>query len=82
MYRTSTSSAPAARPPATRPWSAELIKAPKAQGADDIVVVVGSVIPQQDYSMLKAAGVAAIYGAGTNILEAAREVRGLVRKAA
>jgi len=58
----------------------ELIKALRDQGADDIIVVVGGVIPQQDYAMLKAAGVAAIYGPGTNIPEAAREVLGLVRK--
>ena len=58
----------------------ELIKALREQGADDILVVVGGVIPQQDYDMLKAAGVAAIYGPGTNIPDAAREVLGLVRK--
>ena len=43
-------------------------------------MVVGGVIPQQDHDMLKAAGVAAIYGPGTNIPDAAREVLGLVRK--
>jgi methylmalonyl-CoA mutase len=58
----------------------ELIEALRAQGAEEILVVVGGVIPQQDYAMLKAAGVAAIYGPGTNIPEAAREVLGLVRK--
>jgi len=57
----------------------ELIRALREQGADDILVVVGGVIPQQDYDMLKAAGVAAIYGPGTNIPDAAREVLGLVR---
>jgi methylmalonyl-CoA mutase len=58
----------------------ELIEALREQGAEDIIVVCGGVIPQQDYRMLKAAGVAAIYGPGTNIPEAAREVLGLVRK--
>lgn len=58
----------------------ELIEALKAEGAEEVLVVVGGVIPQQDYAMLKAAGVAAIYGPGTNIPEAAREVLGLVRK--
>ena len=57
-----------------------LIEALKAAGGEDILVVVGGVIPQQDYAMLKAAGVAAIFGPGTNIPEAAREVLGLVRK--
>ncbi len=37
-------------------------------------------IPQKDYAGLKKAGVAAIFGPGTNIPEAAREVLGLVRK--
>jgi len=57
-----------------------LIKALRKEGADDIVVVVGGVIPVQDYVMLREAGVAAVYGPGTNIPEAAREVLGLVRK--
>lgn len=57
-----------------------LIEALRAQGADDIVVICGGVIPNQDYAMLKAAGVAAVYGPGTNIPDAAREVIGLVRK--
>ena len=37
-------------------------------------------IPPQDYKMLKAAGMAAVYRPGTNVPEAAREVPGLVRK--
>ncbi|MDH3228888.1 MAG: methylmalonyl-CoA mutase [Alphaproteobacteria bacterium] len=57
-----------------------LIAALREAGADDVVVVCGGVIPAQDYAMLKAAGVAAVYGPGTNIPEAAREVLGLVRK--
>jgi methylmalonyl-CoA mutase len=39
------------------------------------------VIPQQDYGFLKDAGVAAIFGPGTNIPEAARDILGLIRKA-
>jgi methylmalonyl-CoA mutase len=58
----------------------ELIEALRAQGAEEILVVVGGVIPPKDYKMLKSAGVAAVYGPGTNIPEAAREVLGLVRK--
>jgi methylmalonyl-CoA mutase len=52
----------------------ELAKA----GAGDIVVVCGGVIPPQDYDMLTAAGVAAIFGPGTNIPTAARKVLGLI----
>lgn len=42
--------------------------------AEDIIVVVGGVIPKQDYDELYAAGVKAVFGPGTNILEAARKV--------
>ena len=42
-----------------------------AQGVDDILVICGGVIPPDDYAMLKEAGVAAIFGPGTNIPEAA-----------
>jgi methylmalonyl-CoA mutase len=51
-----------------------LIDALKAQGADDIMVVCGGVIPQQDYQFLYDKGVAAIYGPGTNIPTAAAEI--------
>ena len=47
-------------------------------GADDIVVVCGGVIPPKDYDMLHEAGVAAIFGPGTNIPAAARKVLELV----
>jgi methylmalonyl-CoA mutase len=52
----------------------QVIEGLKAEGASDIIVVCGGVIPPQDYDELFAAGVAAIYGPGTNIVEAAREV--------
>jgi methylmalonyl-CoA mutase len=48
-------------------------------GSEDIVVVCGGVIPPQDYPKLEAAGVAAIFGPGTNIPEAARRVLTLLR---
>ena len=51
----------------------------KKQGADDILIVVGGVIPAQDYDMLKKAGAAAIFGPGTNIPKAASEVLKLIR---
>lgn len=57
----------------------ELIAELKASGGDDIIVVCGGVIPQQDYDFLKAAGVAAIYGPGTNIPAAAAQVLEIVR---
>ena len=63
----------------------QLVDALKKQNAGDILVILGGVVPPQDYEAMKKAGVAAIYGPGTNILEAAREVLGLigrVRKAA
>ena len=56
-----------------------LIDALRQQGAGDVIVVCGGVIPPQDYDMLKAAGVSAIYGPGTNIPAAANEIISLVR---
>ena len=57
-----------------------LIKALKDEGADDILVVCGGVIPPQDYPFLQQAGVAAIYGPGTNIPMAASEIIRLIEK--
>ena len=51
-----------------------LIEALKSEGADDIMVIAGGVIPKQDYDDLYKAGVAAIFGPGTNIPEAAAEI--------
>jgi len=53
----------------------------KKQGADDIVVFVGGVIPRQDYDMLYAAGVKGIFGPGTPIPVSAREVLNQIQKA-
>jgi len=58
----------------------QLIQALKDQGAADIRVICGGVIPAQDYSALRDAGVAAIFGPGTNIPKAAAEVIGLIQK--
>jgi methylmalonyl-CoA mutase len=52
----------------------ELIAHLRAMGGGDIKVVVGGVIPPQDYDMLREAGVQAIFGPGTNLVEAAGEV--------
>ncbi|MEN8889595.1 MAG: methylmalonyl-CoA mutase [Celeribacter marinus] len=56
----------------------KLIEALKAAGADDIIVICGGVIPQQDYAFLYDAGVKAIFGPGTNIPEAARQILDLI----
>ena len=52
----------------------ELIARLRELGRPDIKVVVGGVIPAQDYEMLREAGVQAIFGPGTNLVEAAGEV--------
>jgi len=59
----------------------QLVEALRSQGAPEVVVVVGGVIPQQDYDYLKAAGVAAVFGPGTVISEAARAVLRAIREA-
>lgn len=59
----------------------KLIAALKEQGAGDIIVICGGVIPQQDYDFLKKAGVKAIFGPGTNIPSAARDILSLIRAA-
>jgi methylmalonyl-CoA mutase len=51
-----------------------IIQALKDQGADDIIVFVGGVVPQQDYAGLYAAGVKGIYGPGTPIPVSAKDV--------
>jgi methylmalonyl-CoA mutase len=53
----------------------------KAQGADDIIVFVGGVIPRQDYEFLYEAGVKGIYGPGTPIVASAKDVLEQIRKA-
>jgi methylmalonyl-CoA mutase len=61
----------------------ELVEELRSQGAGDVLVVCGGVIPPQDYPMLEAAGVAAVFGPGTNIPEAARKlIELLARRAA
>ena len=52
----------------------ELIAALKEEGADDIIVVAGGVIPKQDYAFLEDLGVKGIFGPGTKIPLAARDV--------
>jgi methylmalonyl-CoA mutase len=56
----------------------QLVDELRAAGAEDVVVVCGGVIPPQDYDVLHDAGVAAVFGPGTNIPQAARKVLDLV----
>ncbi len=59
----------------------KLVQALKDADADDIIVICGGVIPQQDYQFLYDAGVKAIFGPGTNIPKAAQDILGLIRQA-
>jgi methylmalonyl-CoA mutase len=58
----------------------QLIEELARQGGSEVLVVVGGVIPAQDYDFLKKAGVAAIYGPGTNIPAAAAEILSILRQ--
>lgn len=59
----------------------KLVQALNEAGAGEILVICGGVIPAQDYQFLYDAGVKAIFGPGTNIPDAARDVLDLIRKA-
>jgi methylmalonyl-CoA mutase len=59
----------------------KLVQALQAAGAGDILVICGGVIPQQDYPFLYDNGVKAIFGPGTNIPDAARDILALIRAA-
>lgn len=56
----------------------QLVDELKAQGAGDVIVVVGGVVPRQDYQYLMDHGVAAVFGPGTNVLDAANSVLDLL----
>ncbi|WP_284774217.1 methylmalonyl-CoA mutase [Agrobacterium sp. lyk4-40-TYG-31] len=57
----------------------QLVEALKANGAENVIVIVGGVVPRQDYQYLLDHGVAAVFGPGTNVLEAARAVIDLMQ---
>lgn len=57
----------------------QLVAALRAQKAEEIIVICGGVIPQQDYDFLYDAGVKAIFGPGTNIPSAARNILDLIK---
>ncbi len=59
----------------------KLVQALRDAGAGEILVICGGVIPQQDYQYLYDAGVKAIFGPGTNIPSAAKDILDLIRKA-
>ncbi|WP_274474371.1 methylmalonyl-CoA mutase [Mangrovimonas aestuarii] len=52
----------------------QVIEALKAYGRDDIMVIVGGVIPKQDYQYLFDAGAVAVFGPGTKISDAAIKI--------
>jgi methylmalonyl-CoA mutase len=56
-----------------------LIEELRKAGADDVLVVVGGVVPPQDHEFLMQAGVAAVFGPGTHIPKAAERVLDLIR---
>ena len=58
----------------------QVIAGLKKEGADDIVVICGGVIPPQDVEGLIGGGVSAVFAPGTNILEAAAEVLDIIEK--
>jgi len=64
-----------------RTLAPKLVQALRDQGAGDILVICGGVIPQQDYEFLTEAGVSAIFGPGTNIPKAAEDILALIRAA-
>ena len=57
----------------------KMIESLKSQGAGEILVVCGGVIPPKDYDELTAQGVAAIFGPGSNIPDAAATVLDLIK---
>jgi methylmalonyl-CoA mutase len=56
----------------------QLIDALKQKGAENVIVICGGVVPRQDYQFLLDHGVAAVFGPGTNVLDAARAVLDLM----
>ena len=60
----------------------QLVESLKAQGANDIIVFAGGVIPAQDYDTLFSAGAKAVFGPGTRIEDSARKVLEEIKKVA
>jgi len=58
----------------------EVVKELKSFGREDIMVIVGGVVPKQDYEFLKEAGATAVFGPGTKISDAAIQLLELLLK--
>jgi len=58
----------------------QLISALQAEGGEDILVVVGGIIPAADYEFLYKAGVSGIFASGTSITEAANQLMNTLEK--
>ena len=56
----------------------EIIEGLKNEGADNVVVICGGVVPPKDIRFLENAGVAAVYGPGTRILDTIPDVLGMI----
>ncbi|HVK90154.1 MAG TPA: methylmalonyl-CoA mutase [Mycoplana sp.] len=56
----------------------QLVEDLKKKGGGDVIVVCGGVIPRQDYRFLEDHGVAAVFGPGTNVIDAANSVLDLL----
>jgi methylmalonyl-CoA mutase len=56
----------------------QVIEELKRLGREDILVIAGGVIPPQDYKFLYDAGVAAIFGPGTSVARAAKQIMGIL----
>jgi methylmalonyl-CoA mutase len=59
----------------------ELIAGLKKEGGEDILVVVGGIIPPSDYKMLYDTGVVGIFGPGTPVTESANQVLNALEQA-
>ncbi|MGY9053240.1 MAG: cobalamin-dependent protein, partial [Rhodobacterales bacterium] len=57
----------------------EIVELLKVNGGQHIIVVAGGVIPEKDYDFLREAGVAEVFGPGTNVIDAANSVLGQVQ---
>ena len=55
------------------------MEALRGRKAEDVIVVVGGVVPREDYRFLLDHGVAAVFGPGTNVLDAARHLLDLLQ---
>ncbi|RPJ72853.1 MAG: methylmalonyl-CoA mutase, partial [Desulfobacteraceae bacterium] len=58
----------------------ELVKALRQEGGEEILVVVGGIIPPRDYEVLRQAGAACVFGPGTVVTAAANQVLNAIEK--